>query len=978
MASRGNNFRLILTGLVSMLSAAAFCIGTFAWFRASLPVADEDHIVGGGVGLRSYFYDGNGTEENPYEIVSPIHFYNLTRLQNLGVFEKKTYFSVGHIFDESRGYECIMPQADGEVQYTSYLDMASVSEIAMPPIGGEGTPFYGSFDGHNIPIVNLKISGTPEDIGVFGYIASNASVENLVVKDLLIESTGYDSNKSNLDYLFGSEIDDIFAAETEHFIKDGGVRFTNNGTTTDLKNPSGLGATSYSNINSQENISVIDDTDYSSFYFTEYHPTDTPFTYYWRFSTSLIEKRNEGGEERARLNLSHLKDSVEFNSNDVYIDTRISLIASITIDGYAYSRVVQTYLCRIQSNGSTYDEGRYGMKLFCDFVIGDHTNYHHGNNIGFIAGHVDGSLNNCYLYNGTLNLNNGDLTSIKTESQTGLVGEIGASVFNDISPDIALQAHGDTGVMNFSKVYGVIRDNYNIGAKAWGSYTIMNSNKYSYTSYDSKLKDTDGLYRQYLRYDASTSRRFITKYNDTLNATGDVTVTKNNYQYINSVDFLNNQVISDEEGKDRGLGVFKIATNYSATPLTEDNLGTKFADGIGSSRILNGAEPITKVYYSTAEIDHTKFGTNYMWNTSDNQLDNIGAEPSWSSTNTFSPLYQRDFDYIYEMDLDNLSETHGNNYFYNTRSPFLANYFSSRLIDKFGATIKPGNQRFGFMFRSSENEILNGLTSYMPVGSPSSKFGFEENGSTKYYPSNSIVFKIENPNGANVSVVGNGDDITIYGFNSSTSSNDFVKKYTMHSSDNVYQYYYHNNGEGDDLCRYFRYDASSGITDSKAVDRYSVSKDSLNRKNKLFAHIFKLPPGEYCIGASKSDRTANIYFLAAQGQNDGTIGSSDSPMMDSSITNVDFILRNPIVTPKDEQKFSEVSMSIEFNIASGSFAADSSTGDFKIIFDETSGRFVDYLLVLDKKDMPYYIIDNAPYKTNEVYTQRGNSYRGGA
>lgn len=960
-----------------MLSSTAFCIGTYAWFRVSLPTVQDDQTVGGGVGLRTYFYQGNGTEENPYEIVSPIHFYNLTRLQNLGIFEKKTYFTVGHIFDEELGYQCMLPGEDGEMEYTSYLDMSSMQSIAMPPIGEEGTPFYGSFNGHNVPIVNLKISGYPEDIGVFGYVAANASVENLVLKDLTIDSYGYDSSKNHVDQLFGSDIDDIFAAETERFARDGGVKLHYNGSEIDLKNPSGLGATSYSRINSSEHLISIDDKDYSDFYFTNYLPTGTPFNYYWRFSTGIIEKVEAEGEERARINFSKLEESEEFNTNDVYVDTRISLIASITIDGYAYSRVVQTYLCKIRSNASTYDEGNYGMTMYCDFVAGDHTNYHHGNNIGYIAGHVDGSLNNCFLYNGTLNLNNGGLTSIKSESQTGLVGEIGASVFNDISPDIALQLHGETGVMNFSKVYGVIRDNYAVGANAWGSYTMIGGTKYSYTSYDDKLKDVDNLYREYLRYDASSSRHLITKSQSELSSSGDVRVTNDNFKYINSVDFLNNKVIADEEGKDRGLGVFKIATNYNATTLTEDNLGTEFARDIGASRILNEAEAKTKVYYSTAEIDHTKFGTGYTWNALANQLDNIGTEPSWSSVNTFSPLYQRDFDYIYEMDLADIDNTHGNNYFYNTSSPFLANYLSNRLIDKYGASITPGTQRFGFMFRSSENEILNGLSSYMPVGRPSQKFAFQTDTSSAYYPSNTIILKIENPNGANVSVVGNNDDISVYSFNSGTSTSDFVKKYTMHSGPSAYQKLYHNNeNEANDMCRYFKYDAASGTTGSKAVDRYDSDAGSLRRSGKLFAHIFKLPQGEYCIGAASG--TANIYFLAAQGQDDGTIGSSDSPMMDSSITNVDFLLNNPIDNTRDQYNLSQVSMAIEFNIANGSFIADSSTGTFKMIFDETSARFVDYLLIMDKKKTPYYVIDNAPYKNNAVYMQLGNTYRGGA
>ncbi|MCQ2911943.1 MAG: hypothetical protein MJ190_00265 [Bacilli bacterium] len=971
-----NKLRILVTGFLSLLSTFAIAVGTFAWFIVATPTVEKDQIVGGEVGLRSYFYDGNGTQENPYEIVSPIHFYNLTRLQNLGVFEKKTYFTVGHIFNESEGYQCIMPRENGESEFTKYLDMSSMNEVELPPIGGESAPFYGDFDGHNIPITNLEITGYPEDIGVFGYVASNASVENVIFKDLTVNSTGYDSRDSNVDQLFGSEVDDIFAAETERFAKDGGLKLSYDGASIELKNPNGLGATSYSHINSNDHINTIEEVDYSDFYFTEYHPNDTAFNYHWRFSTTLLEKREVNGEERAFVNFSRLKDYEEFNTEDVYVDTRLSLIASITVDGYVYSRVVQTYLCRIQSNGSTYDEGNYSMTLYCDFVAGDFTNYHHGTNVGYIAGHVDGSLNNCYLYNGTLNLNSSDLTSVKSESQTGLVGEIGTSVLNDISPDISLQLHGETGVMNFSKVYGVIRDNYEVNQTTTATYGYHESTKHSYIMYDDKIKDYEGLYSEYLRQDAAVPQHYITKISKDQTKTGSFTVTKDYYSEVNTVDFANNKVIADEDGKDRGLGVFKITTGHSDNVITPENIGEYYLDGIGTSKIINEMTPKTKVYYSTAEIDHTKFGVNYKWNTGDNQLDNIGAEPNWSSVNTFSPLYQRDFDYIYEMNIADIDNTHGNNFFYNTTSPFLTNYFSKTLIDKYGSSINPGTQRFGFMLRSSENEILSGLSSYMPVGVPKTKFAFTSGDQQLYYPSNAIVFKIENPNGANVSVIGNKDDISIYGFDSSTSASTFTKKYTMHSSETTYQYLYHNNSAGNDMCRYFRYDAATGKTDTKSVDRTVVNPETLTRSGRLFAHIFKLPQGEYCIGASNG--TANVYFLAAQGQNDGTIGSSNRPLMDNSIANVDFVLNDPLVYSKQELQFSEVSMTIEFNIADGSFIANSDEGYLKLIFDETSNNFVDFLLILDKKILPYYVIDNAPHIQNATYQKKGNSYRGGA
>lgn len=962
----------IIISICLILSTCSLFVASYAWFTGSNIETKNSQTVDGNIGLRTYFYDGDGSEENPYEIVSPIHFYNLTRLQNLGIFSKKTYFSVGHVFDESSGYECLIPNEEGESEKKSYLDMSSFQDITLFPIGSEGAPFYGVFNGNNVPITNLEITGYPEDVGVFGYISSNSSVKNLIVKDLTVNSLGYDSSQENINQLFGNDVDDIFNEETQHFIKDCGLKFiTSDGATINLKNPNGLGGTTYEHINStsEGNVVTIDDIDYSKAYFTEYHPLDTSFTYTWRFSTPLLEKYTTSeGTEAARINFSLLEKNNEFNeeTEDVYVDTRISLIASITINGFSYSRAVQTYLCRIQSNKSTYDQGNYKMNLYCDFVTGDNTNYHHGNNIGYLAGHVDGEMSQCYVYNGSLNLNNSNLTPINSESDSSLIGEIGTNVINEISPEFYLQNHGDTGVMNFSKIYSNIRDNYSIGDKVWGTYTMIGTQKYSYTSYNDKLTDKEGLFDEFLRRDASTNQNVITKSYSEMKNTEYITVNESNYSSVNSIDFKNNKVILDEDNKDRGLGVFKIATSYS----TSNN----FAANLGNSRICNELTPKTKIYYSTAEIDHSIFN-DYMWDDSTNQLDNIGKEPSWSSINTFSALYQRDFDFIYEMDLSQINDTGGNNFFYNTDSSFLTNYWSTKLIDKNGASISPNSPRFGFMLRSSENELLTGLSSYMPIGYPQGKSSFESDGKITYYPSDSIVFKIDNPNGANVSVIGNSEDISIYSFNSETQDNDFQKLFTMHSGKKTYQNLHNSNPSGNDMCRYFRYTPSNGKTDKIAVDRTILPNDNLNRDNKLFAHTFKLQKGEYCLGSSKSNSMANVYYLAAQGQENGTIGSIEIPLMNNSVKDVDYLLNNPLEVSNVKIVPAKLSMKIEFNISIGQFKVETLNGIIKITFDETNNEFVKYLLILDLKDSPYYLINNPPNLTDKIIKDKWYIYR---
>ena len=99
--------RLLVVGTSTIALASSIAALTLSWFMVPGGSTNKE-TLDGMVGLRSYFYDGNGTYEKPFEIVSPIHFYNLTRLQNLGVFSlEKTYFRIGHEFNSSIGPQCI-------------------------------------------------------------------------------------------------------------------------------------------------------------------------------------------------------------------------------------------------------------------------------------------------------------------------------------------------------------------------------------------------------------------------------------------------------------------------------------------------------------------------------------------------------------------------------------------------------------------------------------------------------------------------------------------------------------------------------------------------------------------------------------------------------------------------------------------------------------------------------------------------------
>ena len=955
---------------------------TLGWFVGAGGRTD-DQAIDGEIGLRGYFYAGDGTVSSPYEIVSPVHFYNLTRLQNLGVFPQKTYFQIGHVFDENDGLRCINPGSENE--YDSFLDMSSISnsETKIIPIGSEATPFVGEFNGNGIPIKNLKVTGYPEDIGVFGYVACTGIVDGLVCDNLEICSLGYNSTSSDNDYqLYHADLDYTFTTAEElfsgsHYLSTdtslsvykltGSVYTENN-----LKHPNGTGGTALLNLNA-----VANKTGYVTkvAYFKPTFPQvqNDPFTYSWQASSSIIKTDTvldiDGDgtpDEAIVIDMTNLAESDDFNSGgDMEADVRISLVASTEVDGYVFSRVIQTYVIEFYSNGDTFSgegsNGLYSAAIFCDYsddvTVGYRaTNYHHGNNVGFLAGHVDGKMANSYVYNARFTFNDTGYTPILTESDTGLIGEIGTNVVNGIDPDLGLVTNGDIGIINFSRIYSLIRDDMYAGktviaGREYKSDLINKANYIAYTPYIDQDSVTFQNYEKYMRKrDRSQSLGggvdYITgtdtdmsQYNDTAG----ITITNSNiHSDFNSIDFAPNKVIEDEEGIDRGLGVFKIVTSHHSY-YNDQNYNSYFLDNIGDSRIMNGT-PKTKVYFSTAE-----YRGGDGWRESKRGL----SLPSYSDINSFNYPFSRDYNYVFELDLEDMALAGRNNYMYNTDSPFLTNYLSSVLIDKYGAPISKLNPRFGFMFLSDQNERLDSLSSYMPVKVPDSSNTITYDGVK--YPTKCISFRIENEHGANVSVVGNGNDISIYSHN--TSNGATSKLYTMRSA----------GSPGTDNDRYFTYDVETGETSTEAVKNNNMDGDG----GALYGHIFRLPQGDYCIGAAND--TANIYFLAVQGQTDASIGSKDIADIGNSIDKVNFLTNAPTFSAFSNHSLSitDVTFKALYNDSvNTSFTVATKEEDavnyLSIAFSDSPNQFVTYLLTYSPTKQTHFI-NNTRYKDINVF-----------
>ncbi len=959
---------------------------SISWFNGP-NVQVDDGYLDGIVGLREYFFAGKGTEDSPYEIVTPLHLYNLERLQNLGIFSGKTYFQVGHLFDIEGvpTLKCIDHyDSDGNPIYCDYINMEGTKLL---PIGGEGVPFVGTINGNGIPIKNLTVRGNPEDIGVFGYVASEGKVEGMVFEDLEVVSLGYSNDSTSSDnLLFSENIDDIFdTSGTASYLTTGmNLDFyefnatTNEYDVTNLKRHNPVGGTYVNNANDANHI--VADTDLFNGYFKATFPSveGDRFTYTLSSSSPVIRRAGDTiigscSEDDLIIDMSALKESSLYNStSNTQVNARLYLKASCVVDGYTFSRVIQTYKVEFHNGGHLYADGQTKISIYCDYLdtasTGDmQTGYHHGINVGLIAGHVDGTVQNCYVYNGKIKFNDSTYHPVAAESDTALIGEIGENVSSNINPELGLVVHGDIGVMNFSKIYSMIRSDmsYPKTIKA-GSDTTQGVTTH-YVSYKEFLnQESIANFKDYLRYydGKKEEQEFIIPTSSDMSKISpkqwhNYDLTSSIPLDFNTVEFLWNRVVQDDDNTDRGLGVFKVVSSYNQY-ANEESYGTYMLSNIGDCIIKNDT-PKTKVYFSTAEYDHNQSGP--TWGTGDGKIEPLRATtlPSYSDVSSFKWPFSRDYNYVFELDLSQMNQAGGRDYMYNTTSQFLTNYLSSKLIDKYGAPVTPGTDRFGFMFRSSENELLSQLSSYMPVKVPGDKKPFTDpdTGETFYYPTNSIVFRIENPNGANVSVVGNGENITVYSYDPKKSTGSKTALYTMYSK-NIANDVYNEH-------RYFTYDVS---TDVDNTGTETVCPIANGDGGALYGHIFNLPQGDYVLGSQSG--TAKVYFLAVQGQTEGSIGHDEVVSVDGTVADVDFLLDEPSLStyPSGLNK-ALFSFKAVFNTELGEVFVDTITvGEKKymrVTFDNST-VFLTYLLAYSRHtEHTYYINGVAHDTTNWTY-----------
>ena len=475
--------RIRLIGAMTMVSLTAVTIGFSAYVTAAVFNKTKNlEPTGGEVSLRSYFQKGSGTADDPFVISRPIHFYNLSRLQNLGVFSNKTHFVLGY---DPKHPDDIFGNKYNDTDLTFYrdnsssepvnnhtLDMSSIYSLtdSIVAIGDECAPFYGDFNGQGLAISGLKISSKPEDVGVFGYTATGSLVHDLYLINPTVTDDGYEEN---------AEIAPVFANPANY---DGTVRW-NTGQSVHATNSVPLQITSLSD-NQEVTISGNNQINITATLPDVQNMPNTTFEYHLSSPLISLPNGNNGTFENLVFNRGLLTSDQDYQAfagseDGGTFHVRLSLVASsITSAGIHYSKTISSYLIvLIHHVQNEVDSFSYQViKDTYDGQTNGFTQYRHGANIGLLCGHAEGSFTNCFVYGGTISLNNkkNGIRSLVQESETGLFGELGASVDSSVSPQKRFGDDRDTGVLNFSKMYEDI---------AGGKHEEITSGNVTYYSY---------------------------------------------------------------------------------------------------------------------------------------------------------------------------------------------------------------------------------------------------------------------------------------------------------------------------------------------------------------------------------------------------------------------------------------------------------------------------------------------------------------
>jgi hypothetical protein len=900
-----------------------FFTSTFLCVAAYIKTMEDKSGAFGTIGQRSYFHCGTGTEDDPYVITRPRHLFNLSRLQALGVFSEKNYFQLGYdvMGDGTYGFF----KDDNSSEFSSYLDMSNLS-YSINSIGNEATPFYGVFDGKGMEIKNLTVHCDLEDSGLFGYVASRGVVENLLLDNVTIINDGYTD-----------DFKDFYSTDAESKMKQA---FT-------INVQQGSRKTSFSYDSNLKNVvtdssSQVSSTNTVSFEIMESGTGDEDkykmpeFSFegkYTNYSFSLLPS-DEFFTENNNTYVVKEKDESEDALSDVFSyfdsfksesDATYPLTFSMTMS------LVGTYM---DSQGINYSKVVTALNVSFEKLSKDSTSItmyvqpretEHGNNIGLIIGHCDGSCKNVFIHDGTFKMNSESAyNAANQKSATGFIGYISPSVSNNASSSSKGETAGagkDVGVLDFTDIYESIIGSGSF-ANVTGTTLAGNSSYYTYQP----VQGND--YMDYLRY-------FSGKDETIRYSTAD-----------NTIPFIGGTLIQDDDDHDRGLGVFKIATDYSSNGIGDNvfkNAGNSaiVKSKIGSDNYIRN--DMSTVFYSTYEYNKDNLSlygissfdelSSEIKDATTSSLFSLGATsiPRENSINSHA-LYEAYYNYLFRFSLTNRSDFYFSDL--DDSKPggkFMNNYFRYKLVDEEGNSLDMDSSQFGLMIKNKQRANITQLTTnYRLTRSESGNmYVLEDTINDSYSVANSINFDIKTDY-ANVTVIASNYEDS----DNAMTKNSMLGVYKLPEGDDALESV---SGEqykvpkdtswdnpdygmlltSDNAMSFFDYQTNSssgygqiGVSDIAnnttsfneitSTNNYTatdmrgssnvVSSDNYTSylKHPLYAHTFKLPKGKYCLGTAFGQ--CNVFYICAQGQDEGDISMNANVYSKiNTIENVDFI-----------------------------------------------------------------------------------------
>ena len=888
---------LYISTISTLVSTIGLSVGmTIALYKKSV----NGNGTYGEVSLRSYYESGSGTENDPFIITRPRHLYNLSRLQGLGVYGEKTHFQLGKVDlggVDSNGVPMCYAD-DSSNTKVPYLDMSDSDRETNPinAIGSEALPFYGEFDGQNVEIKNLNVYANPQDAGLFGYTAHGSEVHNLFLSNVTIHALGYTADYADL-YSPESTIGNN--AYFSYNPNDGGAAISFN---SDNQN------TEYTYFFADENFEYTAQGSSPIPTVSIVSPSNT-YSFTSLLSGDLIKMQNDQiVPDMDRLFEFFAEKKAEQDAKfPIQASSSASLIVS-SVDRYGqkHSKVLLTleYDFTLESESS-------------DFIsMGVHLASDHGNNIGLVAGHCDGSIYDCYVYNGSFQMNNGGAgyNSLENGSDLGLIGRVGGTVQNILASesDVGAKEGKSIGVLDFTTIYrDIISDTSFNGSHTQAGLTAgVTYNPIPTTKYLQYLRYYDGNY---------------------------ITIAED------AVSFKGREIVTNTD-----LGVFTVATDARTTGM-HSNAG----ENIDRSVILTdddltiddaSGEDNYYIYYSTGEYNkayHETYGTGLTYASYVDNFQNADCttilpgrhfpRKDQVTRESFATREARQ-NYFVRFKLDP-GYRRGKGFYFsdvdtNTDGgAFMANYFNYKLVDQNSYHIPVGNNKCGVMLKTNLRQEVSSfgasyacpdLTPYQGVAQTCYAL---EDAEHNPYVSNMVNFEIKNEM-ANVTIIAAPSDSSLPSalgvykidnsdfegsidyamdnydmrFKQSYDSPDYA--FFMPTTGNLTYFDYRVNsitqrGEIGTYDNSGSFTIASNATDATTPSDYDTTEFGYEAgKTRLFAHTFCLPKGRYCVGsAARSNQCVpKIYYMCAQGQDDGQFDFDDNVFASTDrVENVDFL-----------------------------------------------------------------------------------------